>query len=132
MKEQAELDTIGERLRYAREQADLSQAELRHRLANSGVEVSRARLWNYENRPQTIPKPQLLIAIGKVTGFSPGWLYCGTGLQISNDALDQLLLELSQAKSQDDLALDLDLLAQIRRLPPKFKRALKQFIDAME
>ena len=132
MKEQAELDTIGDRIRYAREQADLSPAELRQRLASDGVELSRARLWNYENRPQTIPKPELLIAIGKVTGFSPGWLYCGTGLQISNQALDQLLLQLADTQSPDELATDLDLLAQIRRLPSKLKRAMQRFIDDLE
>ena len=132
MKEQAELDTIGDRIRHAREQADLSPAELRQRLASDGVELSRARLWNYENRPQTIPKPELLIAIGKVTGFSPGWLYCGTGLQISNQALDQLLLQLAYTQSPDELATDLDLLAQIRRLPSKLKRAMQRFIDDLE
>ena len=126
------LTTIGERIRYAREQKDLSQAELRHRLAAIGVELSRARLWNYENRPQTIPKPDLLIAIGRVTGYSPGWLYCGTGLMLSDQALDELMAELAQDANPEHFTRDLQLLAKIRALPDRTRTAILALVDGLQ
>lgn len=83
--------SIGERLIYAREHRGMSAADLRRRLAENGVRISRSRLWNYENRPDSVPKPEILGAIAELTGFNPGWLLTGTGGVMDAGSLTELL-----------------------------------------
>jgi len=100
--------SIGERIVIAREHQNWSAADLRRELGNLGIKISRSRLWNYENRPETLPKPEILIAIAEITGFNIAWLFAGQEPMLlqqksnsKHQSEDQLLFEqLSQHWSE--------------------------------
>lgn len=83
--------SIGERLIFAREHRDMSAADLRRALADRGLRVSRSRLWNYENRSDSMPKPEILASISAITGFNAGWILTGTGSVGAENPLTALL-----------------------------------------
>lgn len=79
----AEPDTLGQRLVKAREHVQMSAADLRRKLDARGISLSRARLWNYENRAESSPRPEVLSAIANITGVELHWLL--TGLEAEPD-----------------------------------------------
>lgn len=85
------LDTMGQRIRYAREWNNWEAKDLRAALDGLGLAISRQQLSNYENIESTNPSLALLAAIGQVTGFSPGWLAFGAGPVFAIDPVVQLI-----------------------------------------
>ena len=114
-------DTVAGRLRYAREHRGYSAADLRHEMAEQGVKVSRSRLWNYENRPESMPKPEILAVISEVTGFSAGWLM--TGREPMFQADDAIAEERPEELRR--------LIETWHRLAPKKRRLLAQIVDLL-
>lgn len=85
------LDSMGQRIRYAREWNHWDAKDLRLALEESGLSISRQQLSNYENIASTNPSLALLEGIGRETGFNPGWLAFGTGPVFAIDPLVQLI-----------------------------------------
>lgn len=67
--------SIGERVRYAREQSGLSALELAR-----SVGVTRSAIYQIESGTTRSPTPQTLWAIARATGHSPEWLISGNGV----------------------------------------------------
>lgn len=63
---------IGERIKNARLASGLSLAELADRLANAGVNLTKAALSKYE-REKSTPNAVVIRALGEVLGVDAGW-----------------------------------------------------------
>lgn len=129
--------TIAGRLRFAREHRGWSAADLRRKMAGMGVEVSRSRLWNYENRPDTMPRPEILAVISDVTGFNAGWLLTGQEPIFSaTPAVTQVMGESpSLNDSWNDWVEDREDLEQLievwNRMPRRKRRVLREIADLL-
>jgi len=71
---------MGERIRYARKQAGLTQAELAKKC---GVSKGAVSLW--EGGQTLNLKNENLYALAKATGFSDRWIVTGTGTKAAHD-----------------------------------------------
>jgi transcriptional regulator with XRE-family HTH domain len=67
------LNTIGDRIRYARKQAGLTQFDLAEKCG-----ITRAAVSQWEVN-ETIPSTRFLLVIEAVTGCSTGWILSGRG-----------------------------------------------------
>lgn len=90
-KDSPTLDSMGQRIRYAREWNHWEAKDLRTALDELGLSISRQQLSNYENIESTNPSLALLAGIGRVTGFNPGWLAFGIGPVFAIDPVVQLI-----------------------------------------
>ncbi|MEM6935346.1 MAG: hypothetical protein AAF552_02760 [Pseudomonadota bacterium] len=79
-------DTISARIKHARVVAGLSPQEMREKLRNLGLKYSQGGWHRVENTEPTNPNLQLIKAISRVTGVSPGWLLFGEGDAMVADA----------------------------------------------
>lgn len=74
------LDTVGERIRHARIDADLSQEALAQRIsAISARRVSKAAVSKWESGAISMPLPESVFAMQAITGFSAHWIVTGKG-----------------------------------------------------
>ena len=79
-------DSISGRIKHARVVAGLSPQEMRDRLRNLGLKYSQGGWHRVENTEPTNPNLELIKAISRVTGVSPGWLLFGEGEAVIGDA----------------------------------------------
>lgn len=75
----APTSNVAQRLRQARESAQLTPIEMREALKTHGVTLSKAGLHRLENTDSTNPNLKLIEAWATITHHSPGWLLFGTG-----------------------------------------------------
>jgi transcriptional regulator with XRE-family HTH domain len=71
--------SISERLKLARERAQLEPAELRKRLSEKGVELSKTGLHRLESTEPRNPNLKQIEAIAEITNVSPAWILFGKG-----------------------------------------------------
>ena len=67
------------RIRLARERAQIDPAELRARLKDQRIELSKTGLHRLETTEPRNPNLKLIEAIAQITRVSPGWLLFGRG-----------------------------------------------------
>jgi transcriptional regulator with XRE-family HTH domain len=67
---------IGERVRSRRRELDLSQAQVRERMVEAHVFVSRTQLSRIENG-EALPNAADIIGLCLILAVSPNWLLCG-------------------------------------------------------
>ncbi|MEM9530450.1 MAG: hypothetical protein AAGA23_05995 [Pseudomonadota bacterium] len=79
-------ETISGRIKHARIVAGLSPQEMRDRLRSEGLQYSQGGWHRVENTEPTNPNIELIKAISRVTGVSPGWLLFGEGEAMMSDA----------------------------------------------
>lgn len=70
---------IAQRIRWARERAQLEPAQLRTAMRERGVDLSKAGLHRLETQDPKNPSLKLITAISEVTKVSPSWLLFGAG-----------------------------------------------------
>jgi transcriptional regulator with XRE-family HTH domain len=75
-------ESIAERIRAAREQAQMEPAALRHALKAKGFELSKTGLHRLETVEPTNPNLRLVQAIAEITNVTPSWLLFGQGAAI--------------------------------------------------
>ena len=85
------LETMGQRIRYARNWNHWDAKDLREALDRVGITISRQQLSNYENLSSSNPSLAILETIGQVTGFNPGWIAFGLGPVFTIDPVIQLI-----------------------------------------
>ena len=88
------LDTLGERIAYARERTGLSTAQLARRLG-----VKSRTLANWE-RDETEPRANRLVMLAQLLGVAPAWLFEGQ----KDYAPDVTSPELAHIREQLELA----------------------------
>jgi transcriptional regulator with XRE-family HTH domain len=116
---------MADRIRTARQGATLSQAELAIQL---GVTPGAVAQW--ESLHGTKPKTERLIAIAAATGTEFNWLATGQGdLRRRKKSAEQIPALALDAFAQD-LTEEL-LLDRFRRLSPRAKALLSDFLDAI-
>jgi transcriptional regulator with XRE-family HTH domain len=71
--------TISQRIKLARERAQLEPAELRKRLHKKRIELSKTGLHRLETTEPRNPNLKLIEAIAEITNVSPGWILFGKG-----------------------------------------------------
>ena len=71
--------TIPQRIKLARERAQLEPAELRDRLRKKGIELSKTGLHRLETTEPRNPNLKQIEAIAEITNVSPGWILFGKG-----------------------------------------------------
>ncbi len=76
---------IADRLRWAREQARLEPADLRARLRERGIDLSKTGLYRLETTEPKNPNLKQIEAIAEITRVSPGWLLFGKGAAVPAD-----------------------------------------------
>lgn len=74
---------IAERIRRAREQAQMEPAGLRSQLKARGIELSKTGLHRLENTEPKNPNLKQIEAIAEITNVSPSWLLFGKGPAIA-------------------------------------------------
>ena len=70
---------IATRIRASREQAQMAPAELRAKLREHGVDLSKTGLHRLETIEPTNPNLKIIEAIAEITNVSPGWILFGKG-----------------------------------------------------
>ena len=78
-------DSISQRLRRAREQAQMEPAALRRQLQKRGIELSKTGLHRLETTEPRNPNLKLIEAIAEITNVSAGWILFGKGPAIPAD-----------------------------------------------
>ena len=89
------LDTLGERIAYARERTGLSTAQLARRLG-----VKSRTLANWE-RNETEPRANRLVMLAQLVGVAPAWFFEGQkdyAPELATPALVQIKEQLDLAK----------------------------------
>ena len=71
--------SIAERIRLARQRAQMESVELRARLKEQGMELSKTGLHRLETIEPSNPNLKLIEAIAEITNVSAGWLLFGKG-----------------------------------------------------
>ena len=71
--------TISQRIKLAREDAQLEPAELRDRLRKKGIELSKTGLHRLETTEPRNPNLKQIEDIAEITNASPGWILFGKG-----------------------------------------------------
>ena len=84
-RKQKQSDTISERIRQARRQAELEPAALRQALAKRGIELSKTGLHRLETTEPRNPNLALIEAIAEITNVSPVWILFGKGPAIQEN-----------------------------------------------
>lgn len=87
----AVLSSVAARIRYARVYMNMDPLELRRRLKEKGVSVSKQLLHRYETVESQNPNLGIVEAIAEVSGFSPGWLLFGKGPVFAIDPFTQIV-----------------------------------------
>jgi len=78
-------DSIADRIKQAREQAQLSPAELRHKLHDDfKIELSKAGLHRLEKADAKNPNLKQIEAIAAITHVSPSWILFGEGASVAD------------------------------------------------
>ena len=70
---------IAGRIRLARQRAQMESVELRARLKNRGIELSKTGLHRLETTEPSNPNLKLIEAIAEITNVSAGWILFGKG-----------------------------------------------------
>jgi len=76
---QEEPKNIADRIRTARYRAQMDPAELRVRLREYGIDLSKTGLHRIETTEPKNPNLKLIEAIAEITNVSPGWILFGEG-----------------------------------------------------
>lgn len=75
---------IADRIRQAREQAQLEPAGLRAKLREEyGIDLSKTGLHRIETTEPSNPNLKTIEAIAEITNVSPGWILFGRGPQVA-------------------------------------------------
>ncbi|MEO1576573.1 MAG: helix-turn-helix transcriptional regulator [Pseudomonadota bacterium] len=82
---------IHERLKHARERAGLDPAELRTRLRDYDIDMSKTGLHRVETIEPRNPNLRLVKAIADITHVSPSWILFGEGPSLAPDAADDAI-----------------------------------------
>lgn len=85
------LQSIAERIRYAREYRQIEPQAMRASLQDIGLSVSKQLLHRYETVEARNPNLTIVAGIAEVTGFSPGWLLFGAGQVFVADPFTQIV-----------------------------------------
>lgn len=101
------VDTIGTRIKEAREAAGLNQAQLAARIG-----VERQAISQLESGVTKNPKPANLLKIARVTGYSIVWLIEGRGPRNAKEAAEDWL--------------------DLSNLDPQSKAALRALMDSLQ
>ncbi|MEM7467516.1 MAG: hypothetical protein AAF387_11590 [Pseudomonadota bacterium] len=75
-------ENIAERIRHARQWAQIEPAELRNLLRGYGIELSKTGLHRLETTEPKNPNLKIIEAIAEITNVSPGWILFGKGPSI--------------------------------------------------
>lgn len=78
-------DSISQRIRRAREKAQMEPAALRRQLQQRGIELSKTGLHRLETTEPRNPNLKLIEAIAEITKVSAGWILFGKGPAIPAD-----------------------------------------------
>ncbi len=70
---------IAERIRSARQRAQMDPAALRAELREHGIDLSKTGLHRLETTEPTNPNLKIIEAIAEITNVSPGWILFGKG-----------------------------------------------------
>jgi transcriptional regulator with XRE-family HTH domain len=92
---ESKLDTLGDRIAYARERSGLSTAQLARRL---GVKSRTLAKWE---RDETEPRANRLVMLAQLLGVAPAWLFEGQedyAPGVTTPALAQIKEQLDLAK----------------------------------
>jgi len=81
------IESISERIRAARERAQMEPAALREALRGRGFDLSKTGLHRLETVEPTNPNLRLIQAIAQITNVSPSWLLFGQGAAIPANEL---------------------------------------------
>ena len=76
---------ITQRIRDARERAQLEPAQLRKAMREHGVDLSKAGLHRLETQDPKNPSLKLISTISEITKVSPSWLLFGEGTSTPPD-----------------------------------------------
>ena len=82
---------IAARIKAAREQSRIDPAELRSRLRDKGIDLSKTGLHRIETQDPKNPNLKLVQAIAEVTNVSPSWILFGEGLAVPPDQVGQAI-----------------------------------------
>ena len=74
-----EKTNIAERIRTAREQAQMAPAALRAELRSRGIDLSKTGLHRLETTEPTNPNLKVIETIAEITNVSAGWILFGKG-----------------------------------------------------
>lgn len=91
----AVLSSVAARIRYARVYSKMEPIELRRRLKEKGISLSKQLLHRYETAESQNPNLAIVEAIAEVSGFSPGWLLFGKGPVFVIDPFTQIVRNLN-------------------------------------
>ncbi|MEM7610274.1 MAG: hypothetical protein AAF270_01150 [Pseudomonadota bacterium] len=70
---------IAERIRFARQRAQMDPAELRTLLRDYGIDLSKTGLHRLETTEPKNPNLRIIEAIAEITNVPPGWILFGKG-----------------------------------------------------
>ena len=73
---------IAERIRYARQRAQMDPAGLRAALRDYGIELSKTGLHRLETIEPKNPNLKIIQAIAEITRVSPSWILFGKGAAV--------------------------------------------------
>ncbi|MEO1245684.1 MAG: helix-turn-helix transcriptional regulator [Pseudomonadota bacterium] len=76
---QEDPNNIAERIRAARQRAQMDPAALRAQLREHGIDLSKTGLHRLETTEPRNPNLKLIEAIAEITNVSPGWILFGKG-----------------------------------------------------
>ena len=76
--------TIPDRIRAARQKARLEPAELRERLREKGIDLSKTGLYRLETKEPRNPNLKQIEAIAEITNTPPGWILFGKGPSVAD------------------------------------------------
>ncbi|MFK8029155.1 MAG: helix-turn-helix domain-containing protein [Gammaproteobacteria bacterium] len=79
--------SIAERLKQARELAQMEPAELRKELRKRGIDLSKTGLHRIETAEPKNPNLKLIQTIAKITDVSPAWILFGEGPSVPENQL---------------------------------------------
>ena len=82
-----EKTNVAQRLRQARDSAQLTAIQLREELKAQGITLSKAGLHRLENTDSTNPNLKLIEAWADITHHSPTWLLFGSGPAMPQDSV---------------------------------------------
>ncbi|MEM8716782.1 MAG: helix-turn-helix transcriptional regulator [Cyanobacteria bacterium P01_G01_bin.4] len=80
-----EPQNIAERIRAARQRAQMDPAALREALRDYGIDLSKTGLHRLETTEPKNPNLRIIEAIAEITNVSPGWILFGRGPSIPED-----------------------------------------------
>jgi transcriptional regulator with XRE-family HTH domain len=115
--------TIRERIRIARDRAELTRAELGRRV---GVRPSAARQW--ESRGATTPRIDHLAKIATVTGVAFEWMATGRGPMALPNGEEQAVIVVEVfARDADEERL----LTAFRRINPRHREPVVKLVEGL-